>query len=425
MSKTLPPFQHARLLLRNLQIDFSMQNANKAKIDSARPNKESPQNDRFRALIAEQNSIREQQKSNKSSRTAQQEKYTAGEAQLKAMITEQKNARSRVGFKNVEEIDAQIDRLMKQVDSGSMKLVDEKKALAEVSSLRKQRKGFSGFDDMQKRIDQKKSEITDLKKTFDNPESRALSQKYEDNQKELAEIKATREDVNKNLDSLKAEREKFVNEEKAAYAKIREIKDTYYQLRKANKEYDDMVYQQRRERQKAERDAYEKEKRKKIATGKLEDASAPAYWEEIETTERLIRYFDPASAVSDSSTGPGKFAATAQRTVEDSSMKGMKVMKKDEEDFFVGGGGKKKGKGKKTSASGAGTGTATDGAKFNINYKTIEELQKVGVDPPGNQSEVPVIVEKLKEKLEGWKQDQDRQTKVVCISAQCYAERRH
>ena len=213
----------------------------KAKIDSARPNKDSPENDRYKALIAEQNSIRAQQKENKTSRTGQLEKVKAGEAQLKSMQNELKDARARLGYKNAEEIDAKIDRLTQQVDSGAMKLVDEKKALNEVSNLRKQKKSFAGLDENQKRIDQKKEEIAQLKKTYDNPEARALSQKYEDNQKELDDIKAAREGTNKNFDAIKAERDKLNDDQKAAWSKIKEIKDAYYQNKKAYREYEDMI----------------------------------------------------------------------------------------------------------------------------------------------------------------------------------------
>ena len=394
------------------------QNAKKAEIENARPNKDSPANDRFKTLVADQKAIREQQLANKSSRTSQQEKYNAAENQIKQMIQEQKNQRAKMPFKSVEEIDAQIDHLNKQVESGKMKMVDERKALDEVSKLRKQRKGFSALDDLQKRIDEKKAENAELKKTFDTQESRALSQRYEDNQRELDEIKAARDGTNKNFDAIKAEREKLNNEQKATWAKIKEIKDTYYQNRKAYKEFEDMLYQQRRDRMKAEREAYEKEKRKRIADETLQKASDRAYMDEIRSAESLLAFFDPSTRTSDSSKEPSKFAAEAQRTVDESVLKGMKVMKKEEEDFFVGSGGKKKGRGKKTT--GDGTGAPAKSGKFNLDPGTIEGLSGLGIDPPASQAEVPAVIEKLREKLEFFKKDQDRKTKEVClISVDC------
>ncbi|KAG9775736.1 hypothetical protein KCU88_g5064, partial [Aureobasidium melanogenum] len=383
-------------------------NAARAKLDSARPGKSTPANDRFKELVEEQKAIRQKQQEHKSAKSGQQEKFNQNDALIKKLIAEQKDARTRAGFKNAEEIDAKIASIMKQVDSGNMKLVDEKKALAEVSALRRQRKGFTALDDLQKKIDEKKAENAELKKSFDNPEARALAQKYEENQKELDQIKAAREDTNKNLDALKAEREKLYQEQQATYANIRKIKDDYYAQRKAYKEYEDQLYQQRRERQKAEREAYEKEKRRRIAEQKLEEASEPAFSNEIRIAEGLIRHFDPSSVNSgEAKESASQLAATAQRQVDDAGFKGMKVMKKEDEDFFVGSGGKKKGKGGKKAAASS---TAESG-KINLNIGIIEELAKVGVDPPSTQADVPAVVEKLKAKVEAWKKDQESQTK--------------
>jgi hypothetical protein len=320
------------------------------------------------------------------------------------MIAEQKDAKGRMGFKSVGEIDAKIADLTKQVDSGTMRLVDEKKALSEISTLTRHRKGFAGFEEGQNKIDAKRTENAELKKALDDPEARALEEKYDAVRKELDQMNAARDDDRKNFTSLKDEKDRLHQEQQGSYQKIKEIKDAYFQARKAHKAYEDELYQQRRERQKAERDTYEKERRKKVAEQKLEEASQPAYLDEILTTEGLIRYFDPSSAVSDSKKEPGKFEASAQRTVDDSALKGMKVMKKEEEDFFVGGAGKKKGKGKKA---------APEATKFNMSIGIIEELGKVGVEPPSNQSDVPAVVEKLKGKLDDWKKDQDKQTKQV------------
>jgi hypothetical protein len=80
----------------------------------------------------------------------------------------------------------------------------------------------------------------------------------------------------------------------------------------------------------------------------------------------------------------------------------LKVMKKEEEDFFVGSGGKKKGRGKKTTYDGA-SASAKRG-KFNLDPGTVEGLGGLGIDPPASQAEVPAVIEKLREKLEFFKE---------------------
>ena len=360
--------------------------------------------------------IRQKQSGNKNSRASQQERLNSLDAQLKSRLSEQKTARARVPYKNVEEIDREIERLEKQVESGTMKIVDEKKALAQQSDLRKLKKGFAGFDEQQKGIDKLKADIAQVKESMSNPENKALSDRYAEIQTELNKIKGEQDEVYNNMSQLRAERDKLYNDQQAKYTAIREIKDDYFKQRRAHKEYEDKAYQARREKQRAERDAYEKEKRKKTANVRLEEASQPAFMDEILTAEGLIRYFDPSAASTTSDAGPGKFAAQSQRTVESSDVKGMRVLKKDEEEenYFMGGGGGKKGKkGRKGAANATAESAPAASGKFNMNIGVLDELNKVGVDPPSNQSDVPAVVEKLKEKVAHWKENQDKQTKTV------------
>lgn len=348
------------------------------------------------------------------------EKIKKLDEQLKSRINEQKTARSRVNFKSIEEVDSEIQRLQKQVDTGTMKLVDEKKALADISSLHKQKKGFAGFEQAQKGIDDLKAQIAELRKSLDNPEAKALSDRYTEIQKELDGIKAEQDGAFKNLNSLRDERTKLHAEQQEKYAALKDIKDKYFQARRAYRDYENEAYRQRKERQRAERDAYEAGKRRQVADQKLEEASAPAYQDEIMTAEGLIRYFDPSSATTKESAGPSKFAAAAQRTVDDSGIKGTKLARKDEdeENYFVGTGGKKGKKGRKGAAASPAPATPTEG-KFNLSIGVIEQLAKLNVEPPMNQSDVPAVVERLKGKLEHWKKNQDRKTKEVCSLVHC------
>ena len=343
-----------------------------------------------------------------------QEKINSLDTQLKSRIAEQKNARSRVSFKNVEEIDGAIQRLEKQVDSSTMKLVDEKKALAEISSLRKQKKGFAGFEEAQKGIDDVKAQISELRKSMDNPEAKALSEKYNSIAKELDEIKAEQDGVFKNLNSLRDERSKLHAEQQSKYSAVREIKDKYYKARSAYRDYEQEQWRQREEKKKAERETYAKEKRKNFAEKKLEEASIPAYGDEIAAAEGLIRHFDPSAPVeSKTLRGPSGFAAEAQRTVDSSQLKGTALSKKEdrEDTYFMGTGGKKGKKGKKGPASPAPS-TPTEG-KFNLSMGVIEEFAKVSIEPPMRQADVADVVEKLKAKVAKWKADQDKKTKEV------------
>ncbi|KAL8942933.1 MAG: hypothetical protein Q9211_001183 [Gyalolechia sp. 1 TL-2023] len=397
-------------------------NVIKAKIDLAQPlTKDSPAGKRQQELRAELQSIRQQQSGFKSSRTGIQEKIAALDAQLKSRMAEQKTARSRVPYKSVEEIDREIQRLEKQVDTGTMKLVDEKKALAEISSMRKQRKGFAGFDEAQKGIDDVKAQISELRKSLDNPEATALSQKFDKITQELAGIKSDQDQAYKNLNSLRDERNKLHADQQEKYSAVKDIKDKYYRANRAHRDYEREQARIRQERYKAEMEAKQKERRKEAARQKLEEASQPAYLDEILTAEGLIRYFDPSTSEAEKTLrGPSGFAAEAQRTVEAADFKGTKVLKKDEreDNYFLGTGGKKGKKAKKGGAGGSpAPGTPTEG-KFNLSIGIIEELAKVNIEPPMNQSDVATVVEKLKAKRDNWKSEQDKKTKENIHRAQ-------
>ena len=332
-------------------------------------------------------------------------------------MAEQKTARSRVAFKSVEEIDREIQRLEKQVDSGAMKLVDEKKALAEISSLRKQRKGFAGFDEAEKGIQDVKAQIAELRRTMDNPEAKALSQKYDEIQQDLQSIKAEQDKAYGTLNSLRDERSKLHAEQQERYSAVRGIKDKYHKARMAYRDYEQEQYRQRQERQKIERGQYQKQKRREIAVKKLEEASEPAFMDEILTAEGLIRYFEPSSLTESSKSlrGPSGLAAEAQRSVDSSELKGVRVAKKEDRDdnYFMGGGGKKGRKGKKGSNTGSPAPSTPTEGKFNLSVGVIEEMAKINVEPPMNQAGVPAVGEKLKQKRDQWKADQDRKTKEV------------
>ncbi|KAJ6191124.1 hypothetical protein N7519_001145 [Penicillium mononematosum] len=374
----------------------------KAKLDNAKPNnQDSPTVKKQQELRAELSAIRQKQSGFKSSRSSTQEKINALDANLKARIAEQNNSRGRLSFKSVEEIDEKIARLEKEVDSGTLRLVDERKALTEVSNLRKQRKSFAGLDEAQKGINDIKSQISELRKTLDNPEAKALSDKYSEIQKELDAIKAEQDGVFKNLNALRDERTKLRNEQQEKYSAIRTIKDTYFKARRAYKEYEDEAWRVRRERQKAEQEAFAREKRKKIADKKLEEASQLAYADEILTAQGLIRHFDPAYDFSslglDEKKDQGSnFRAGVGRTVEAAEIKGMKVVRKDdEEDYFVGSGGKKGKKGGKKGGA-----ANVESTKFNMN------------------SDVPASVEKLAAKITEWKKNQASKTEENIKKAQ-------
>lgn len=378
--------------------------------------KDSPAQKKRQELINQLNEIRKQQGAGKTGRGQVMEQIKKLDEQLKSRIAEQKAARSRVAFKNVDEIDREVSRLEKQVESATLKLVDERKALDEISKLKKQRKGFAGFDETEKGIADVKAKIKELRDSLDDPEAKALSDKYNKIQEELNVIKAEQDEVYQNLNSLRDERTKLHNEQQAKYTEIKAFKDAYYEQKKAAENYEFQARQRARERRKAEQEKYDNERKKERAQRVLADATVPAYIDEIKRADSLLRYLDPtyASTVPAPATAPSQFSAPIQRTVDDSGIKGTRVLKKDEleEEYFKGNGGKK-GKKNKKATKDAEKPAAT---KFSCPPSVMEDCSSMGIEPPMSATDVPGVVEKVKAKLDHWKADQEAQTQKVCYS---------
>ena len=352
-------------------------------------NKESPTAKHQQELRDELASIRKTQQSNKSGRAQTLEKIK----RLDETFKTRKDARSKLPVQSLEALESKMQGLQKQVDSGMMKLADERKALDEISTLKRQKRSLATLEEG---ISEVKAELARLRKSLDDPASKAQSDRYEQISAELDKIKAEQDESYKQLSSLREDR-------RAKLAVVKDLRDQYYNARRAAQE----AKRAREEKRRAENAAFQRAKRQEAAKLRLEEASTPAYQEEMRTAQNLIAFFDPSSAQKQEATGPGKFAATATRTVEGPDMNGVKLAKKGEEEsyFIGGGGGKKKGKKNRPANSAA--------VPFSLDFGTISSFGTIGVDPPMSQSEVPSVVEKLKAKIEHWKTDSQRKTDEV------------
>ncbi|KAJ6780985.1 hypothetical protein PWT90_07724 [Aphanocladium album] len=384
-------------------------NAIKAKIDVAMPSKNkdqpNPAQKRRQELIAQANDIRQKQAGGKNARTSKLEQIKRLDDQVKSRIQEQKNAKAKVPYKSVEDVDRQIANLDAQVNSGTMKLVDERKALTDISSLRKMRKTFGTFDDSQKQIDELRAKIKEIKDSMEDPEQKAMSEQYNKVQAELDQIKAEQDTAYKGLSSLRDERSKLHAEQQETFAAIRKLKDDYYSQKKAAMAYEREAREKARERREAENKRYHLERKKAEAERLLNEASDPAYLEEIRRANNLLVFLDPSqkSAEKTPLLAASGMTAQASRTVDASGLKGTALVKKsDREDEYLPAAKKGK-KGKKTGAS-----TATKG--YNCPPSVVEDCSFMGIDPPMSAEDVPGVIEKVQAKLNSWKADQATQT---------------
>ncbi|PKK50580.1 hypothetical protein CI102_5332 [Trichoderma harzianum] len=356
-------------------------NAIKAKIDVALPNKNkdqpSPTQKRRQELIAQANEIRQKQAGGKNARTSKLDQIKRLDEQLRSRINEQKTAKAKVPFKSAEDIDRQIETLDKQVNSGTMKL----------------------------QIDDLRAKIKEIKDSMEDPEQKALSEQYNKIQAEIDTIKAEQDEAYKSLSSLRDERTKLQAEQQEKFAAIRKLKDDYYGAKKAYQAYEREAREKQRERQRLEREKYVQERKKADAERVLAEASEPAYLDEIRRANSLLVFLDPTfKAEKTPLLANSGLTAQAQRTVDEAGLKGTKLVRKeDRDDEYLPAQSKGK-KGKK----GNNAGSAQKG--FNCPPSVVEDCTFLSLDPPMRKEDVPELIEKVKAKLEHWKEDQAAQT---------------
>ncbi len=114
---------------------------------------------------------------------------------------------------NTVHTSTQSSTLNKQIESGSLKLIDEKKALAEITTLRRTRKTLETSSAADEAIAADKARIDELKKQLDDPEAKKVSERFDTLKKEMDGL---REEGNKAYE----ERNKLFEERNELQAKM-------------------------------------------------------------------------------------------------------------------------------------------------------------------------------------------------------------
>ncbi|BGP56760.1 hypothetical protein JCM8202_004466 [Rhodotorula sphaerocarpa] len=407
---------------------------------SASSNRGGPDHERKVAIRKELDALRGEQARMKGGRGKTLDQLKNMQDAMNKKVKDLNAAKAKVPYKTTQEVDHQIKSLDRQVESGSMKLVDEKKALAEISSLRKQRKTVESFSAQQAAIDADKAKIDEIRQELDDPEQKAASKKFDDLKKELDEVNKRMEDVSKSRDGLYDERnalskqlDELWQQKKASAAAFREANNAYYQ--KLNDER-----AKRDERRKAERKEYEVSKRAEVNQRLLEEAQAPAFEREIEDCQTLIRFFRQRIGLENgaaTSAGSGSVSSLGfsrpkvagvpepepRKIDEGDSLKGAVPLRKkseQEEESWGGLAASSKKGGKKGRAAEA------DGEKLKLPFGTLSGLMALGIPAPLTTGEVQKTIDSLQLKKKYFVDNQARVTKerVAAVEAKIAAAER-
>ncbi|KAG1755685.1 hypothetical protein EDB19DRAFT_1956273 [Suillus lakei] len=364
-------------------------------------------NDKRAALKAELDGIRGQQSSNKLNRGKIHEQLKTIQEDTQKKIKDLQAARGKTPYKTAADVDAHISNLEKQVESGSMKVVDEKRALQEISQARRTRRIVEKFQADQESIEASRQEADRLKKLLDDPESKEISERYDTIKAELDELKkesdeayAGRSKLFEERDGVQAQLNALFNEKREAAHHFREANDRYW-----TKVNEDRA--RRAEKARAQRDADEAQRKLAVADGLREEASMPAFQTQIEDCQTLIDALSGKSTVLSSSSLPAKSDVSGVpqldiRQVDAVGEAMVALKKKDEESYFVG----KAKKGKKTPKAAS----PADTSVIHLPYGQLSALLSLSIPPPTGQADVPRVIEDLKTKKAWFEANQARQT---------------
>lgn len=382
-------------------------------------------NDRRTTLRAELDAIRGQQSGNKNSRAKIFEQLKTIQEGIQKKINDLKAAKAKVPFKTVAEVDAHIKHLDKQVESGSLTLAAEKRALQDISTFKRNRRTVESFEAEQESIEVDRRAADELRKQLDDPESKATSDRFDAIKAELDELKkesdeayAGRNKLFEERDVLQAEINTLYNSKRESAQRFRDANDRYWA--KVNEDR-----ARRAEKMRSQRQAEESAKKLEIAERMREEASVPAFQAQIEDCQTLVDYFmgktsgNVTFASTPASLVPKKDVAGVAklelRKVEADPQQGLVARKKkgeDEESYFVGAKGKKSKKGgaKANGPSESTPTNTTSSTQLNVPLATLSALLSLSIPPPTATADVPRVVEDLKTKKAWFEANQARVT---------------
>ncbi|KAI8456572.1 hypothetical protein BY996DRAFT_4528900, partial [Phakopsora pachyrhizi] len=390
--------------------------------------------ERRKVLREELDALRDEQSRGKSSRGMILDQVKSSNETVQRKIKDLNSTRGKLPYKSTVEVDAKIRQLEAQIESGTMRIVEEKKALAEIQNLRKARKLVESFGPQQDAIEAEKERVDSLRKKLDDPDQKSTSERWAQIKAELEKLNDKLAETSKSRDKLFEERNKLQDQLNVLYEKKREsalrykdANDKYY-----TKMQDDQ--QRRIDREKADKDAFEADQITEIHEEMRAQAAAPAYEREIEDCRTLIIFFDkmlgnnptidessePLNKTS-SSTNEGTATSSLPKLKElrkvdgEDAFQGMIAVKKkgaEDDDFFMAGGGGKKGKkNKKTNASNPESNNPNGNSSLHLPLSTINALHALAVSVPMNKKDVVETISALSEKKKWFSENQERVTK--------------
>ncbi|KAJ3361940.1 hypothetical protein GGF32_006817 [Allomyces javanicus] len=342
--------------------------------------------------------------------------------------TEELNAISqRFGYSSLDAVQARIQTLEAKIASGTLKLIDERKAANELAQLQRCEPLFATRAAKEKEIEQDRAEIAavEAKLATLQPSAGGLAQSFEDVKKELDSLALAKkqaydkaQDLYKQRNALQDQLAKLTDERNRAQDAFRAATEEHYKTLREERE-------RKAKRLADQRKQMERERVEEIAQEELERAAVPAYEDEMAICRNLIAYLQQHPAVKASgikvaaASNKGNAAASATtgvpahaiRKVDTAVPAGATLLKRDDGAGWFNVTPKKGGKKNKggaaapaaraaESASAESSGAASSsGPAFKFPLTVMENFWKVKVDVPVTAADAPVAIAALNQKL--------------------------
>ncbi|KAJ2718897.1 multicopy suppressor of BFA (Brefeldin A) [Coemansia sp. Benny D115] len=374
-----------------------------------------PQAGKRNQLISRLQSIRTEQNDLKKSRGKVFDRQSALAASISKKTAELKAQQAKLAHKSVDEVDAIIAKHEQQIDSGNLKLVEERRLTNEVSALRRARKHVEQAAQLHKAIEAEMAELAEIDAQLAGTNAQALSDEYEKLQGELDTVKASQEEGHQKRSELFSERSRILKALDQAWDTKRRMQDEH---RRQNNEYYQWQMAERKRKALEERKRHVQEQREKrlaIAQEQREEASILAFEDEINGCDSLILYLNtimPSGGGGGSASGDSPNARTENSTRSSSSASnthvpaGMVAVAKaggDDEPYFAG----------TLSAKSKKRGSRKDkkaGDVLKLPLAVAERFLELKVELPTTCAGIPAALEKLMARKQYFVDNQARVT---------------
>ena len=308
-----------------------------------------------------------------------------------------------------------LRKLEAQIDSGSLKLAEEKRALQEVNQAKRSRKIIEGFQKDQQSIDGDKAKADELRKQLDDPDTKATSERFDAIKKELDGIKEEEDKIYASRNTLFAERNTIKEQLDEVFTKKKQGAQAF---RDANDRYHLKVAEdraRRTEKRRQQKQAEDAEKAQATAERLREEAAYPAYQREVEECQLLIEHFSqmqkgsntdiqtPALSNQPKVTGVPSLELRQVDSTPEAGFTALKKKGEDDNNYFVGGKGKKKG------PRAPGAQSTSSSAHLRLPFHIVEALMKMSIPTP-SPDELPRVLEDIKTKKAWFEANQARVT---------------